>query len=292
MWPFRTTTPGSSSATPLGIPFSARLARVSLRSPAWVQPRFSNWRPTRCPTVSPLVAASDGPPAIDGYDDGSESTFGRPNEWNGGASIQDFAPYVSGGASPDPLETYLTGFGLSGADLLATADSDDDTITQLAEFAFGTDPTSGASLPVQMVEVEEASPADERLSITFLRRTGGSGKRRDLHRRRDHLHRGGQPRFNGLARAGRVYRQPGGIARSSDRLRVGDLPAPEPHQRPRLPAGAGGGGVRLAILAPAGSTGFRESKSVVRGLAPGSSELVPHRRSADATVVVASGLVR
>ena len=127
------------------------------------------------PTVSPLVAASDGPLAIDGYDDGSESTFGRPNEWNGGAFVQDFSPYVSAGGSPDPLETYLTGFGLSGSDLLATADSDDDTITQLAEFAFGSNPTSGASLPIQVVEVEEGTlPGDERLTITFLRRTGGT----------------------------------------------------------------------------------------------------------------------
>ena len=127
------------------------------------------------PGVSPLVEASDGPPAIDGYDDGSESTFGRPNEWEGGTITQNFAPYVSDGAT-DPLEDYLASFGLSGTDLLPVADSDGDGTTQLAEFAFGTDPASGASLPVQLVEVEEgALPADERLSITFLRRTGGSG---------------------------------------------------------------------------------------------------------------------
>ena len=127
------------------------------------------------PGVSPLVEASDGPPAINGYDDGSESTFGRPNQWNGTASTQDFTPYVSDGGGTDPLEDYLAEFGLSDADLSPNADSDDDGYNQLAEFAFGTDPTSDASLPVQGFAVEEEASGDDRLSITFLRRTGGSG---------------------------------------------------------------------------------------------------------------------
>jgi hypothetical protein len=125
------------------------------------------------PDVSPLTAAEDGPPAVEGYDDGSESTFGRPNEWNGGGDIQDFSSFVPA-APGGPLESYLTGFGLSGNDLLPGADSDGDDATQIEEFAFGSNPTSGGSLPAFRESVRADGAADY-LRLTFLRRSGGSG---------------------------------------------------------------------------------------------------------------------
>ena len=35
-----------------------------------------------------------------GHNDGSSSTFGAPNEWSGGADVQDFTPYVTGNTPP------------------------------------------------------------------------------------------------------------------------------------------------------------------------------------------------
>ncbi len=127
------------------------------------------------PTVSPLLASTDGPPALDGYDDGSSgSTFGRPNDRTGGTETQDFSAFLPVGGGTSDLEDYLTGFGLSGADLLATADSDNDGATQIEEFAFGSNPTLGGSLPDFRESIQESGAANY-LTLTFLRRSGGSG---------------------------------------------------------------------------------------------------------------------
>ncbi|MGF1530446.1 MAG: hypothetical protein ACFCU4_03695 [Puniceicoccaceae bacterium] len=126
------------------------------------------------PTVSPLVAADDGPPVVLGYDDGSTSTFGRPNEWNGGLDVQDFSPFIPS-SGPSPLEVFLTSFGLSGPNLLATADSDGDDANQLVEFAFGSNPASGASRPDLLAgRAADPSTGDDHFTITFLRRVGGT----------------------------------------------------------------------------------------------------------------------
>ena len=55
-------------------------------------------------------------------------------------------------ASPaDPLADYMTSFGLTGDDALGTADPDGDGQSNDAEFAFGTDPTSGTSQQTRTV---------------------------------------------------------------------------------------------------------------------------------------------
>ncbi|MBC2603395.1 putative Ig domain-containing protein [Puniceicoccus vermicola] len=125
------------------------------------------------PFTSPLVQAEDAPQIVQGYDDGSTSSFGRPNRWDGDSVIQDFTPFIPGSSGPDPLSVYLSGFGLSGNDLLPNSDSDGDGAVQIEEFAFGTDPTSGGSSP-QLLESAEMEEEAFFLRLTFLRRTGGS----------------------------------------------------------------------------------------------------------------------
>ncbi|MEM0965252.1 MAG: hypothetical protein AAGJ81_03745 [Verrucomicrobiota bacterium] len=126
------------------------------------------------PAVSPLIAFDNGPPVVDGYDDSSSSTFGRPNDWSAGTNIQDFSSFIPSSGGSNPVETYLAGFGLSGADLQFDADSDKDGALQILEFAFATDPTSGASLPV-LREGQQIAGANEHFTLTFLRRSGGNG---------------------------------------------------------------------------------------------------------------------
>jgi hypothetical protein len=55
-------------------------------------------------------------------------------------------------ASPiNPLDDYMASFSLTGNDALGTADPDGDGQSNDAEFAFGTDPTSGTSSQTSLV---------------------------------------------------------------------------------------------------------------------------------------------
>ncbi|MGE9291281.1 MAG: hypothetical protein ACQKBT_09845, partial [Puniceicoccales bacterium] len=125
------------------------------------------------PYTSPLVQAADTPVLLEGYDDGSASTFGRPNQWNGDTEEQDFTPFIPA-SDEDPLGDYLADFGLSGDDLLPDADSDLDGATQIEEFAFGSNPNSGSSAPSQFESTDHANDSIY-LTLSFLRRTGGTG---------------------------------------------------------------------------------------------------------------------
>jgi hypothetical protein len=50
---------------------------------------------------------------ISSYDDGSSSSFGSPNRWNGGANVQDFTALRA--AVPEPGAATLLGVALAAA---------------------------------------------------------------------------------------------------------------------------------------------------------------------------------
>jgi autotransporter-associated beta strand protein len=64
-------------------------------------------------------------------------------------------------------ETYLASFGLSGANLLGTADPDGDSMDNNAEFAFGTSPISGASRATTLTS------GTGEIILTYLQRKTG-----------------------------------------------------------------------------------------------------------------------
>ena len=63
--------------------------------------------------------------------------------WAGSPGIDNVTVTVV--SEQTPQQAYLASFGLSGTDLLGTADPDGDGMNNNAEFAFGTSPISGAS---------------------------------------------------------------------------------------------------------------------------------------------------
>jgi hypothetical protein len=70
-------------------------------------------------------------------------------------------------ANADPYGDYMTSFGLTGNDALGTADPDGDGQSNDAEFAFGTDPTSGTSQQTRTVREAGA------LKLIYLQRDSG-----------------------------------------------------------------------------------------------------------------------
>ena len=66
-----------------------------------------------------------------------------------------------------PQQAYLASFGLSGDDLLGTADPDGDGMDNDAEFAFGTNPGSGASRAVTLTS------GTGEIILTYLQRKTG-----------------------------------------------------------------------------------------------------------------------
>ena len=66
-----------------------------------------------------------------------------------------------------PQEAYLASFGLSGDDLLGTADPDGDGMDNNAEFAFGTSPISGASRATTLTS------GTGEIILTYLQRKTG-----------------------------------------------------------------------------------------------------------------------
>jgi len=69
--------------------------------------------------------------------------------------------------SQTPQEAYLASFGLSGANLLGTADPDGDGMDNNAEFAFGTSPISGASRATTLTS------GTGEIILTYLQRKTG-----------------------------------------------------------------------------------------------------------------------
>ena len=74
---------------------------------------------------------------------------------------------VENAPSQTPQETYLASFGLSGDDLLGTADPDGDGMDNNAEFAFGTSPISGASRATTLTS------GTGEITLTYLQRKTG-----------------------------------------------------------------------------------------------------------------------
>jgi len=68
---------------------------------------------------------------------------------------------------------WADSYGLAGADASPYLDQDGDGSTALVEFALGSDPTDGASLP-DLRSAIETSDGDRWLILSSLRRTGGS----------------------------------------------------------------------------------------------------------------------
>jgi len=102
---------------------------------------------------------------IDGVDQGS-GTFtsaSHPGRISGGGSL-----YV---APSDPFIPWATSFGLAGLDAGKTADPDDDGLNNLQEFAFDSDPTSGAASGKIRSRIETVV-ADQALVITLPVRDG------------------------------------------------------------------------------------------------------------------------
>ena len=77
--PSRTTTHRSRSSTRAARPSSARRARESSLRPASAAPRCSSWKRIRSSRITP----------VSNYNDGSSSSFGAPNIFNAGATVQD-----------------------------------------------------------------------------------------------------------------------------------------------------------------------------------------------------------
>ena len=74
---------------------------------------------------------------------------------------------VQGTPSQTAQETYLASFGLSGANLLGTADPDGDGMDNNSEFAFGTSPISGASRATTLTS------GTGEIILTYLQRKTG-----------------------------------------------------------------------------------------------------------------------
>ena len=88
--------------------------------------------------------------------DSSGATFDKP-----------FTITVTDVVEQTAKEAYLASFGLSGADLLGTADPDGDGMNNDAEFAFGTSPVSGASRAATL------SSGTGTIKLTYLQRDSG-----------------------------------------------------------------------------------------------------------------------
>jgi hypothetical protein len=78
-----------------------------------------------------------------------------------------FTITVTDVAEQTPQQAYLESFGLSGDDLLGTADPDGDGMDNDAEFAFGTNPVSGASRAVTLTS------GTGEIILTYLQRKTG-----------------------------------------------------------------------------------------------------------------------
>ncbi|NNM30959.1 MAG: hypothetical protein HKO57_15680 [Akkermansiaceae bacterium] len=113
-------------------------------------------------TVNPLATANLLGPEFGAAASDLESTFGRPNRWNGGSEVQDFLAFS--GAYGD----YVTAAGLSGTAALAAADGDGDGVTNGGEFAHGSDPGDALAVPEFLPGVTDS------LGVTFLLRAGGT----------------------------------------------------------------------------------------------------------------------
>ncbi len=74
---------------------------------------------------------------------------------------------VASAPPPTPQESYLASFGLSGTNLLGTADPDGDGMDNNAEFAFGTNPVSGASRAAML------SSGTGQIKLIYLQRKNG-----------------------------------------------------------------------------------------------------------------------
>jgi hypothetical protein len=80
---------------------------------------------------------------------------------------QTFTITVTDVSEQTPQQAYLASFGLSGGDLLGTADPDGDGMDNDAEFAFGTNPVSGASRAVTLTS------GTGEIKLTYLQRNSG-----------------------------------------------------------------------------------------------------------------------
>jgi hypothetical protein len=87
---------------------------------------------------------------------------------SGGATFEKvFTITVTDVNEQTAQEAYLASFGLSGADLMGTADPDGDGMNNDAEFAFGTSPVSGASRAATLASGSGS------IKLTWLQRNSG-----------------------------------------------------------------------------------------------------------------------
>jgi hypothetical protein len=97
------------------------------------------------PAVLPLTESINGNP---GYSAASaDSTFGQPNRWQDAFNnqvVQTFSAYI---VTPTPYENWANTFGLTGDAALGSADPDLDGRSNLAEYAFGGNPTAIDAAP-------------------------------------------------------------------------------------------------------------------------------------------------
>ncbi len=89
------------------------------------------------------------------------------------ASVLGDAQAVLGPSYTTPLATYLQNSGLSGSDATTSADPDGDGMTNITEWANGTDPSTGTNAQhIRHIFVEEGGVTY--LALAYARLTGGT----------------------------------------------------------------------------------------------------------------------
>ena len=110
-----------------------------------------------------VTATASG--AVDTNSAGTYTVTYNAGDANGNAATPATRTVVV--VAPNPLAAYVGSFGLSGGDTAGDADPDGDGMDNNAEYAFGTDPTSGASRQTTLIS------STGEIKLLYLQRNSG-----------------------------------------------------------------------------------------------------------------------